>query len=91
MTEHKLNSRSTRQVLYLCLICAGVMLVVWQFFTFMDLVQSHTAQARKVSRSASWAGHPVGTMPQAEDSSTGLMTVQHENHIGAGLMRADLP
>lgn len=64
MPEKKLSEmarqRASRWVLVLC----GIALAVWQFFTFMDVVQLHTAQAQSVSRSASWAGQPVGTTPQ---------------------------
>ncbi len=91
MTEHKLNSRSSRHLLYCCLIVAGMLLVAWQFFTFMDVLQAHTAKAQHISRSASWSGHPVGTMPQAEDATAGLVKVQHENSFSAGMMRTDLP
>ena len=47
------------------LLVIGLALLAWQIVTFLDVVQAHTAQAHTVSQSASWAGKPVGTMPQA--------------------------
>ena len=53
-------------------------LIVWQFFAFKDVVQGHTAQAQRTSRSAGWSGQPVGTTPQLDASDqAGLMQVQH--------------
>lgn len=49
----------------LCMML-GVGLIVWQFLTFKDVVQGHTAQAQHTSRSAGWAGQPVGTTPQRD-------------------------
>jgi hypothetical protein len=51
-------------------------LLVWQFITFMDVVQMHTARAQNVSRSASWSNQPVGTMPQASHEQE--QATQHE-------------
>lgn len=92
MNAHKLISWSPRHTMYWGVICAGLALVIWQFFTLMDVMEGHTAQAQKISQSASWAGHPVGTMPQTDiTGSEGMMTVQHANTIGVGRMKVDLP
>lgn len=53
------------------LLFGGLALLVWQFFTFLDVVQAHTTQAQKVSQSAGWAGKPVGTMPQRTSTQAG--------------------
>jgi cytoskeletal protein RodZ len=73
-------------------IVGGIALVIWQFFTFMDVVQAHTAQAHSVSRSASWAGHPVGTTPQIPAAAE-IRRVALQPELGAetGMMHAVAP
>lgn len=92
MSECKLRTGVYRSSMYWGLICAGLVLAIWQFFTLVHVLQGHTAQARKISQSASWSGHPVGTMPQMDTAdAAGLVAAQYENYIGPGMMRADLP
>ncbi len=70
----------------------GLGLVVWQFFTFLDIVEVHTAHAQKISQSASWAGQPVGVMPQVQpEAGAGLVPLDHAQIPNTGMMRANLP
>lgn len=59
-----------RKLCRAALLLASMWLMAWQFLTFKELVQRHTAQAQAVSASAGWLGQPVGTMPQPQDSGT---------------------
>lgn len=64
MDESTLNkNRRTRGWRWL-LALAGLALLMWQFLTFLEVVQAHTDHAQQISRSAGWSGHPVGTMAQ---------------------------
>ncbi|WP_192405503.1 hypothetical protein [Comamonas sp. CMM02] len=76
MSEHKLNHVFFSLLLRGCLFFGAAVLLVWQFITFMDVVQMHTARAQNVSRSASWSNQPVGTMPQASHEQE--QATQHE-------------
>jgi protein-S-isoprenylcysteine O-methyltransferase Ste14 len=64
--------------LYALCLLLGIGLIVWQFFTFKEVVQGHTAKAQRTSRSAGWSGQPVGTTPQRDASDNPALTqVQH--------------
>lgn len=90
MSAFQFHKPSTRQLLYWILIVLGLVLVVWQFFTFMAVVEGHTAHAQNTSRYASWAGQPVGTMPQPPANQVqGVVRVQHDTERNVGMMRAD--
>lgn len=92
MEEHTLNASHRKTWLRWALIATGACLAVWQFFTFIEVVQRHTVQAQKISRSASWAGQPVGTMPQPlAASESGKRVVHLETEGTARLMQTALP
>lgn len=95
MNEYKFNQRSSRSISYWLGVGVGLLLVIWQFFTLMELLEGHTAQAKKISQSAGWAGHPVGTMPQTQvkaDAKPMTMQVMHyENNAGLAVRHANLP
>ena len=71
------------------------MLAMWQFFTFVSLVQEHTAQAEKRSRMASWSGRPVGAMAMPAEGASQRLQLEHSDdwtaNFGAGLVQVDLP
>lgn len=90
MSAFKFRKHSTRRLLYWSLILMGLALAVWQFFTFMALVEGHTAHAQNVSRYAGWSGQPVGTMPQPQSNQVqGVVHVQHTGEVNAGMVRAN--
>lgn len=90
MSAFKSSKLSTRQLLYWSLILMGLALAVWQFFTFVALVEGHTAHAQTISRYAGWSGQPVGTMPQPSSTPIqGIVHVQHTGAVKSGIVRAD--
>ena len=82
------NSRLAWWVKALLLV-AGGMLIAWQFLTFKQLLEAHTLKAQQTSRSASWAGQPVGTMVQVPPPSDRL--AEHLPAENIGFMRTALP
>ena len=90
MRGSNFKASSQRQLFYWGLVALGLVVAVWQFFTFLDVVEVHTAQAHKVSQSAGWAGKAVGVMPQP-DYDSNLMAVSHHDMAATNIMRADWP
>ena len=71
---------------------AGLALLAWQFFTFLDVLKAHTAQAHQVSQSAAWAGKPVGTMAQAlESDGAAVQSLQPGASENLRIMHTALP
>ena len=81
---------SWRQLFYGAVVLLGLLVAVWQFFTFVEVVQVHTAQAHKISQSAGWAGKAVGVMPQPEGDSS-WMQVGHQATADTGMVLANWP
>lgn len=90
MRATNFNVSSRRLLFYWGCVGLGLFVVVWQFFTFLAVVEAHTAQAQKISQSAGWAGKAVGVMRQPERDAH-LMAVSHHEAINIGMMRADWP
>ena len=92
MSAKKFSPKVPANTFRWLLMVLGIALVVWQFFTFMDVVQMHTAQAENISRSASWSGQPVGTTPQIPQSVE-VRRVGHnpESVVETGMMHAITP
>jgi len=92
MDANKFEKSRQKPLLRWGLAVLGLGLVVWQFFTFLDIVEVHTAHAQKISQSASWAGQPVGVMPQVQpEAGAGLVPLDHAQIPNTGMMRANLP
>lgn len=84
------HASSRRQLFYGTAVLLGLLVAVWQFFTFVEVVQVHTAQAQKISQSAGWAGKAVGVMPQPEGDSS-WMQVGHQATADTGMVLANWP
>lgn len=67
MREYKLDQAYWGLLLRCSLFLGSAVLIAWQVFTLLDVIQMHTAKAQNVSRSAGWANQPVGTMQQVTD------------------------
>lgn len=84
------HASSRRPLFYGAAVLLGLLVAVWQFFTFVEVVQVHTAQAHKISQSAGWAGKAVGVMPQPEGDSS-WMQVGHQATADTGMVLANWP
>lgn len=80
MNQSILKTMQGRWVIRGLCFLAGVTLLSWQFFTFWDVLQVHTAKAQKTSQSASWSGKPVGTMAQPTAMPDSHLRPAHHGH-----------